>query len=435
MAAVAGLLAGAGGCTSEAEAPSSAARPSPTPQPQPRLIAFEGYLRPRLSFEATQLVALDAQTLERTAPPLQLGDSVTEPVVDPNERVVALGGYNFGKVILVDPAALEVESKVEILEPRKDGQIHLVDWPRPDRLLGYAQDWTAHSLLPGRAFVADPEPGGVVEWVDLRGSAMSATPTERGVAFLVAPVAKVGGARVVLMDMDGDVRSVALRRISAGYVDPGTPGESLLREPALVSLGDAVCVIGAFEPVARVDVRSGALSYHRVRGLMRARFPGSTHPATGTAGSLEVRRRAAFPIGGSRVLVTGDETAVVRGGLLHDFERVAQIVDPARWRVRHSFDGVSNVQPAGRTVFGRARAGGLVALGRGGDVLYRRGGGRRTWVVVGDRLFGAGSSGRRAVEHDLRTGRKVGRLGEIDPWPLHGFPWPLRGSPLDSVVL
>lgn len=413
--------------------------PSPTEPPAPRVIAFSSYLKPRPSFYAAKLTALDAKTFDSVGvAPLRLGDAVTEAVADPDGRLLALGGYNFGKVILVDPVSLEVAGKVEVAE--RDGvgfpQVHVVDWPATERLLGYAEEEAAHHLLPGRAFVADPAGMELVKSVPLRGSVMAATATQRGVAFLVASVPRVGPSRVVLMDTEGELQTVTLRKIDAGYVDPGTPGDSLLRGPALVALGENVYVIGASEPVAEVDIRTGRVEYHRVPGLMEAHNFGETNPATGTAGALEVLRRDAFPLGRSRLLVTGDETQVVRGGShLRDLDRVPQVVDVRDWRVRHSFEGLRDAAVAGRLVIGRSVDGKLVALEPNGTVLFRRPGRDRSWLAVGDRLFEEGVNSQIAVELHTRTGRQLRSVWLPDTLFEGAVPWPPRAARLESVTV
>ena len=438
-ATLVGLLLLAVGCANEevprraVDAARGQAPPATPPSPErseppelseplePFFVAFGSYRRP--GFYADSVLTLDRETLATTGT-LRLGDAVTSPVVDPQRRLLALGGINFGNVILVDPARLEVTGKVDVEADRYE-EVNVVAWPEPDRLLGYAQATTAHHLLPGRVFVADPERAEVVKSVPLHGSVMSAIPTRRGVAFLVAPDERVGRARVVLVDTEGEVRAAGLRNIQAGYVDPGTPGESLLRDPALVSVRDTVYVVGAFEPVAAIDVESGVVSYHRVPGLMEDEMPGTTNPATGSAGALAVRRRDADVIRGSRVLVTGDETKVVRGGShLYHFQRVPQIVDLAKRRVVRSFDGLNYAELAGRVVFGDAPDEDLVAVSLSGEVLYRRPGRTRSWTVIGERLFEYGTNGRRVVELDIDTGRVLSEFGDRGYWIGNALPWP-----------
>lgn len=436
-AAIVGLLLVAGACTSGDGSRPAAGLPTPTTEPpEPRVIAFSDYLQRRLSFYADEVIALDPETLERIGTPLRLGDAVTTPVVDPDERLVALGGYNFGKVIFVDPVSLEVRGKVEVAPRPSYEEVYAVAWPEPGSLLGYAQESAAHHLLPGRAFLVDPESGELVKSVALHGSVMRAAATRRGAAFLVASVRKVGRARVVLMGAQGDVRTVELRKIAAGFVDPGTPGESLLREPAIVPVRNKLFVVGASEPVAMIGLRSGKVRYHSIPGLMKDRLPGTTDPATGTAGALEVRRREALAVGGSRVLVWGQETRVVRGGShLYAFARVPQIVDLARRRVRRSFDGLSDVKLAGRTLVGRTASGVLEARALDGSVLFRRPGRTRSWIVLGNRLLETAVNGRAVVELDPRTGRVVADLGEVGPWITSMLPWPPLDSGKESLAL
>ncbi len=435
-AAIVGLLLLVVGCMNE-EAPRSSAEavrgavaaetpsPSESPEPpeplEPFFVAFGSYRRP--GFYANSVLTLARETLATTGT-LRLGDAVTSPVVDPQKRLLALGGINFGNVILVDPARLDVAGKVDVAAGRYE-EVNVVAWPQPERLLGYAQESPTHHLLPGTAFVADPQRYEIVKSVPLHGAVMSASATRRGVAFLVAPVERVGRTRVLLMDVQGEVRSAVLGKIEAGYVDPGTPGESLLREPALVSVRDTVYVIGAFDPIAAIDVKSGVVSYQRVPGLMDEEILGRTDPATGSAGALEVRRRDADVIRGSRVLVTGDETKVVRGGThLHHFQRVPQLVDLAKRRVLTSFDGLNYAELAGRTVFGDAPGDDLVAMSLSGELLYRRRARTRSWTVIGERLFEYGVNGRRVVELDIDTGRVLSEFGDRGYWIGNARPWP-----------
>ena len=229
---------------------------------------------------------------------------------------------------------------------------------------------------------------------------------------------------------------VRLRRIDAGYVDPGTPRETLLREPALVVVEDTVYVIGGSEPVAAVNVGSGSVSYHSIPGLMKGRVPGSVDPATGSAGALAVLRRGAVRLAGERVLVSGDETQVVRGGShLRRFDRVPQIVDLGKRRVRTSFEGLTYARLAGRIVLGRDRYERLGARRPNGEVLYRRRGRNRSWIVVGHRLLETAVNGRRVVELDIRTGRVVSDLGDVGPWITNAFVWPPKRSQTEWITL
>lgn len=120
--------------------------------------------------------------------------------------------------------------------------------------------------------------------------------------------------------------------------------------------------------------------------------------------------------------------------MMRGFERIAQIVDLAKWRVRHSFNGLSEVELAGRTVVGRAGAY-RVALKPNGEVLFRRLVRGRRWVVIGDRLLEAGRSGRNAFELDMHTGRELHALGELDPTQLSMIPWPPKGQRPDAIAL
>jgi hypothetical protein len=409
--------------------------PSPSEEAAFRLIAFSSYLKRKEYFMATRVLALNPTTF-RPLPgaQLRLGDAVTNRLTDPAKELIALGGYNFGEVILVDPTELEIEAQIQVA-PRPDfGSVHLVSWPKPTHLFGYVQQSAAHQLFRGRGFVADPFGREPVKSVSLQGGVMSAVATSLGAAFLVADVRRVGAARLVLLDMRGRKRTVALQEITAGFVDPGTAGESFHFSPALVSHGNVVYVIGAAEPVAAVNVQSGNVSYHSVPGLMASHLPATIDPATGTAGALESRDREASTVGPARVLVTGREAYPVRGGgYLRAFERVAQIVNLDKWQVKQTLIGLSDVRAAGPILFGRSSNENLVALSRNGSVLYRRPGRKRSWAVIGNHLLEAGTNGMGALELNIRTGRVRRKLGRLNLWPLDALTWPPSTREMSTV--
>ena len=68
-----------------------------------QLIAFDTYMAPADAFEATRLVKLDPATLRPFAGRgLQLGDAASGSVLGPDRRTYAVGGVNYGEVLLVD---------------------------------------------------------------------------------------------------------------------------------------------------------------------------------------------------------------------------------------------------------------------------------------------------------------------------------------------
>lgn len=390
------------------------------------MVAVGSYLDRKRDFEANRLVALDPRSFRPVeGEQLRLGESITDWVSDPGKELLALGGVNFGQVIFVDPAQLQIQSEILVGRRHFGREVHLVSWPTKARLLGYTQQFGAHQLFPGRAFLVDPLKQDLVKSIPLHGGVMAAAATRRGAAFLVADVRTVGPSRLVLMDTQGRMRTVPLDEITAGFVDPGTAGDSFHVGPAVVSLGSTVYVIAASEPVAAVRIRSGKVLYRSMPGLMTRHLQTTSYPAIGTAGALESRNRWAFKIASSRILVTGGETYPVRGGShLRSFERAAQIVDLRHWRVTRTFSRLSGVRLAGPILLGRSPTGTLTALSRNGSVLYRRPGKNRSWAVVGTRLVEANDNGAVAIELDIRTGHEIRQLGRLKLWPLDALTWP-----------
>src|SRR6266576_1576172 len=80
----------------------------------PQLIGFDTYIEPVGDFEATRLVRLDLKTFRRLPERgLKLGDAVSSDVLGPDGRTLAVGGINYGEVILVDLGHLTRTTRIQ----------------------------------------------------------------------------------------------------------------------------------------------------------------------------------------------------------------------------------------------------------------------------------------------------------------------------------
>ena len=441
-AAIAGLLASgcsggssgptAGPSVAPAETPAGAlATPTPSPSTSalrpPKMIGFGTYPEHRAGgFEATRLIRVDPKTLAKArGPSLRLRDAGTSWVFAPDRRRLAVGGVNFGELLLVDVAHWRFTTLGVARSGDFAPEVRPVAWPTSDRLIAYAEEFGAHELYPATLLVVDPDAHRVVTTMPLHASVLAAIRTDDGgAALLVCPVRRVGATRLVLVSPTGGIREVALDRIHGGYVDPGTPEDSMNRQPALVAHAGTVYAIGAEDPVAEVDVHRGTVRYHEVAGLMDRARPGANQPAGGSAGALSQLRRDAHWLGGGRILVTGDEAYPIRNGAyLHTFDRAANILDVDNWRVDAVLPTVgAQAEVVDGLIVANPYLRDRKVLRSDGTVLFRRPG-QRFWTLVGSRLIEAGVNGRNAVELDLHTGRVIRRLPELAVWPLTVTPW------------
>jgi hypothetical protein len=260
------------------------------------------------------LVRVDPVTLETTSPPLGSFRESSGHAYSPNGRLLALGaGFDApGRLEIVDVEGWRWERSVEL---SGRGPAWPLAWPDERRLLaaGYAG--------PGRTRIVllDPVGGHVLSMRAVTGG-LRATAVPSGVAMLVSPTRRVGPARVVTVDVDGNLRSITLDRISAGYDRyRGRRHFQRTREPGFAVdpvAGRAYVVAAGAQLVAEVDLNSGAVEYHRV-SMRPAGPPWTTRRAAAAKGAPgDFRYRDARWLGEGALGVTGEDRRYGAGGVL-----------------------------------------------------------------------------------------------------------------------
>jgi hypothetical protein len=372
--------------------------------------------------ESAELAWLDVLSLRpRPGRRLRLGRHGAAWAVAPDQSLALFAGGgdgNDGRLLVVDPRRL-----------RRLGTIRLRqwwEWP-------YAWSWLGRSrvVLAGSGVSVGPDGQDqnavVVTIVDplgrrvlgqrrLAGELLASGRRPDGLVLLLGPPDRIGPARLVVVHVDGGIRSVRLPGIAAGFQQPAdwsSGGASSRRaSPGLAvdPAGDAAFVVAAGAPVARVDLDSLGVSWHRLgrRGGLLARLADWLLPAA-EAKSVHGPVRLAAWLGGGLLAVWGhDDTApVVRGSAVEQWRRPAglQVIDTRSWTATTIEPNTSGAVVAGGRLlaFGRlvgppagpdanqaaARGYGLTIFGPGDRrPLHLLGDGQVIWLQVdGDRAY------------------------------------------------
>jgi hypothetical protein len=357
--------------------------------------------------------------------PLPTGIYGVSWAFSPTCDAVALGGYR-GRVVLVD---LERGRRFGSLALGGRSTVSQVAWPRPDRLMALAGPFEAPRAVtvsvPGGRVLASRSIGGR-PWVS------DATPL--GIAILAAPGDRIGTATLVLANPDGGILRVPLPWIRAGFDQVGPLRMARVITPGLAvdAAGGRAYVVAAHEPlVAEVDLATGAVAYHALRGSggAAARPVAAKGLAFGAFrtvrwigdGTLAVsgevtrtrpdRRRAAGQARtvsrtdpyGLRLIRTADWTATTLNPLFKSFTLAGDLLLGM------------NAEPA---ALNGAAATGLMVYGTDGRLRwtrFRRAG--RAWLreVAWPYAYVREISPRRTLVVDLRNGRTVGETGSRRP--------------------
>jgi hypothetical protein len=353
--------------------------------------------------------------------PLPTGIYGVSWAFSPTCDAVALGGYR-GRVVLLD---LEHGRRLGRLDLGGRSTVSQLAWPRPDRLMALAGPFDAPRAVTvsvsGRRVLASRSIGGR-PWVS------EATPL--GVAILSAPGDSIDTATLVLANPDGGMLRVPLRRIRAGFEYVGRLGLARQITPGLAvdAAGGRAYVVAANEPlVAEVDLATGAVAYHALRGSGGA----AARPVAAKGLAFGALRTARW-IGDGTLAVSGEVTRT-----LPDRRRAARQprTDPYGLRLIRTADWTTttlnplfksftlagdlllgmNAEPA---ALNGAAATGLVVYGTDGRPRWTRfRGAGRAWLreVAWPYAYVREISPRRTLVVDLRNGRTVAETGSRRP--------------------
>jgi len=403
-------------------------------RPPAQLIGFDTYYVASQDFEATRLVKLDPGTLRPVAGRgLKLGDSAAGGVLGPDGRTYAVGGVNFGEVMLVDLAQLRRTATISVQRSHASGddiEVDVVGWPAPHRLVAVVGPASGKYLVSERLAIIDPAKRLVLHRFALPGTALAWANGKHGrTAILVASeVGRIRPARLLVVGPSGNVRHLTLARIPAGATQFSRTAISDF--PSLTSDGRRAYVVDAHW-IASVDLATLAVTYHAAPTL-RPLAPTPPY-MPGSSGLYRSAGRSAQWLGKHRLLLTGSDDIPVRSGayLERTTERQATIVDTDTWRVVRRFAGATSVRAAFGLWFGggaqlidkRQRGSSLIVFRPDGTVLYRKRQANLWWTIVAGKLIAGNPDGSWLAELDPRTGKVRRILGRLPVWPFDALTW------------
>jgi hypothetical protein len=248
-----------------------------------------------------------------------------------------------------------------------------------------------------RAVVVDAEHGRIVRRIRVPGHLEGpyAEPTSAGVAVLLRPLTfrRMGPVLIGVIRPSGAVRVVEIARVTSGYVDQP-------RRPALIAdprVARAYVFGGLDQPVAAVDLRTLAVSYHRLRGMQ---------PLESTLGS---DRHGAWLAPGRLALVGFDDAKAQtrRLGL--------SLVDTRTWKLRRIDGDADFLAKSGELLLGLHMDGTLAVFGLNGTRRFS----------IPEQVFSVGvtaANGRYIYAYNLPPGSKSSALvvdagvGTISSW-------------------
>jgi hypothetical protein len=246
-------------------------------------------------------------------------------------------------------------------------------------------------------------------------------PDQDALVLLLAPDDGIGPATLAVLDAAGAFRAVQLEQISAGWRYPlqadEPPGEQ--RHPGLAvdAVGGRAYVVGGGEPVAEVDLRSLAVSYHQPSRPVSlfGRFRAWLQPSAHAKGPMLGSTRRALWLGNGRLAVTGEDGRSGPDGVVVDPAGLT-LVDTRTWSVETVQGNATAVTAAAGTLLASAsgypdRPGiGLRGYDLDGDLRFHLFGSRNVAVLeqLDERVFIADGSVTHAV--DARMGGFTARL-------------------------
>jgi hypothetical protein len=356
---------------------------------------------------SAQLVRLDRRTL---APArgrrVRIGDEPGAWAFSPDGSRLAIGSGEALGLRIVDLRGMRSLGDVQT----RNGSVSIVAWLTPRRIVGVEETGL---------FVVDPVGKRMLRSDPLDGFPYGAARFGGSLVLLLSS-GELGPARLALVDADGDVRSVVLDQILAGFRNPsGEPrgpfGESWRPGLAIDAVGGRAFVVGGGAPVAEVDLRTLAVRYHdparpvSLLGRLRAWLEPEARAKGPVAGSW----RTARWLGDDRLAFTGEDGRAVGGGRVDVTAVGLNLVDTSSWKSERLDSRANGMAFAAGTLVGTRQG---LEVGRGiGLVAFDRDGGRRFHLLgdarlsimdtLDDRVFFDDETRTRAA--DLRRGRLV----------------------------
>lgn len=210
----------------------------------------------------------DRTSLTPASARVKLGHNGGAWSFSPDRSKVAVAGGAPLEVRVVDVHRMRLEGVAPLprnfVLPPGEPAVIVVAWPTARRILALVE-WGAwgHAVV-----VVDPVERRIVSRQTIDGTLVGQAPTHDGLALLLAPPARIGPSRLLLVDAAGKQRSIPLAEVRAGLetID-AHHAVSRVDLPALAvdPTGARALVIPAGGPVAEIDLATGKVLYRDVR--------------------------------------------------------------------------------------------------------------------------------------------------------------------------
>jgi hypothetical protein len=324
---------------------------------------------------------------------------------------------------------------------RLDGFFRAALWPSLGRLLALTGSCCNSDL---ELATVDTVAKRVVARRTIPGVVLDIVRSADGLVLLAAPPNEIGPARLVAVEGDGSVRTVALDRIQAGSHWPEESTQDpigTMREPGLAvdPKGGVAYVVDPAGLVAAVRLADRGVTYHTAVAAqsLLGRLSHWLTPVASAKGMNGPIRTAVW-LGDGMLAVTGSDSSALRrkDGTMVISGRPAglSVIDTRDWTARTidagadaatvadgvllTTGGTFRVEGSTNTTTGE----GIVARGPNGSVRWRLFPGTAAWVVGahGDRAVVQQNGGQTFDLVDLETGKVLRSLGSTYPWLLLG---------------
>jgi hypothetical protein len=318
------------------------------------------------------LVRLDRRTLAPTSGRLRLGGRANLGwAFSPDGRRLAVGVIHAHGLRIVDLRRMKIVGRVWT----PNIYVYGLSWLSPRRIVGDAQDVGLFSVNPvsGKE-LRPPRIAGNIQQIRRAGNRL---------LFLSAwPKWTIGYARLAVLGSTGRVRTVQLPRIKAGTLSSGYPEKTVAPGLAIGPSGRAFVVGGRDEPVAEVDLKTLAVTYHEL--------PTEAKTVIG-------RSRRTVWLGDGRLAVWGEDWVPARPPAGIDRSPVGLSIVDLTDRT------IETVDPQAEGVVFSAGARTLLASGIGtGLRAYSTAGERRYELFPGENVFTLATFDSRAWVYTIR---------------------------------
>jgi hypothetical protein len=385
----------------------------------------------------TLLRRFSRSSLTPSSQAVKLGHNGGAWSFSPDESLVALAGAAPLEIRIVDIRRMRLDEVLplppDFARPPEEPAVTSLAWPTERRILALVE-WGAwsHALV-----VIDPFERRIVSREAIEGTLVALARTNDGLALLLAPLGRIGPARLLLVDSAGDQRSIALADVPAGVetIDPQRSAQGLAI-PALAvdPAGARALVLPAAGPLAEVDLASGRVRYHDVHEpvSLLGRLRNWLQPAA-EAKTAEGPERQAVWVGEHLVALSGRDTHQTAKGDEQTTPAGLALIDVRQWTKRILDKRASQFSFSAETLLAygttwtdatHERGMGLTGYGLDGQERFHLFENEPIYFVETAGPYAYVWRGRRSpVAVDLRSGKVS---GELDRY---------RGSDLPALVV